>query len=56
MSVIFDMVEGHVEPDTTPMTEEHESECAPPPREMELAKVHHELSRLAQREARLRAD
>ena len=56
MAVIFDEVEGCVEPATTTLTDEDETECADAPRETELAALKHELNRLALREARLRAD
>ena len=54
MGVIFDQVEGHVEPAATPITEENEAEASPA--EPYLVNVRYEMSRLAEREARLRAD
>ena len=54
MSVVIDEVVGSVEPENRHERDEAQSE--PSQKETDLSKLRYELRRLAQREARLRAD
>ena len=57
MKVVIDEMEGVVEPEPmAPEQQQQQSQCEPKPVEATLDKLRSEMSRLAQRELRLRAD
>ena len=56
MGVVFDEVVGEVEGDSTPVSEEQEDQSAPEGLQLDPGIIRQYLSRLEQRNARLRAD
>ena len=56
MKVVIDEMEGVVEPEPMAPEQQQQSQCEPKPAEATLDKLRSEMSRLAQRELRLRAD